>query len=194
MLFNSADFIVFFIIVLLLYYILPHRVRWVMLLGASLIFYMAWEPALVVLILFSSFSNYAFSLAIYGSKDRLIRKRLLIFSMLINFGLLFIFKYLVFINNSFMWLFDFAGLKYPINEFDIILPMGISFYTFQAAGYTFDVYRGDIKPQRNYLKFTLFITFFPQLVAGPIERAGNLWDVFSDITHSSGITSFWEQK
>ncbi len=174
MLFNSADFIVFFIIVLLLYYILPHRVRWVMLLGASLIFYMAWEPSLVVLILFSSFSNYALSLAIYGKKDKLIRKRLLIISMIINFGLLFIFKYLVFINNSLMWVFNFANLHYPINEFDIILPMGISFYTFQAAAYTIDVYRGDIKPQKNYLKFTLFITFFPQLVAGPIERAKNL--------------------
>lgn len=173
MLFNSANFIIFFIIVLFLYYILPHRVRWIMLLIASLYFYMCWEPALILLILFSSAANYLISNSM-RKKEQRVKKRLLILSIVINFGMLFIFKYLVFASELLNCVFGVLGAEYPIREFNIILPMGISFYTFQAAGYTFDVYRGEIEPQKNWFKFTLFITFFPQLVAGPIERAKNL--------------------
>lgn len=99
---------------------------------------------------------------------------MLILSLIINFGLLFVFKYMMFINHSFMSVYEYFGWNYPINDFNIILPMGISFYTFQAASYTIDIYRNAYKPERNYFKFTLFVTFFPQLVAGPIERADRL--------------------
>ncbi len=172
MLFNSLDFIIFFICVVFLYYTLPHKIRWIMLLIASCIFYMCWRWELIFLIFFSTLSNYILALCIDKHRDK--SKLFLILSLIINFGLLFIFKYMMFINHTFMFIYEHFGWTYPINDFNIILPMGISFYTFQAAGYTLDVYRKDIKPEKNYFKLTLFITFFPQLVAGPIERADRL--------------------
>ncbi len=178
MLFNSFSYIVFFVVVTALYFVFPHKLRWIILLAASYIFYMAWKPELIVLIVFSTFSNYAISRKIYASEDAKKRKKLLVLSLVINFGLLFIFKYLVFLNETFIGIFDFGGGKWPIESFDIILPMGISFYTFQAASYTIDVYKGVIKPVKNYGKFSLFITFFPQLVAGPIARNKNLLPQF----------------
>lgn len=171
MIFNSFTFIVFFITVLILYYTIPHRFRWIMLLLASYIFYMAWRPVLILLILFSTLANFLIASQFDKVKNR---KLLLILSIIINFGLLFIFKYSIFINHTFMNVFSALGVHYPINDFDIILPMGISFYTFQAAGYTFDVYNKRTKPIDNFFKFSLFITFFPQLVAGPIERTDDL--------------------
>ncbi len=172
MLFNSLTFILFFIAVVILHYILPHKFRWIMLLAASLIFYMCWRAELIVLILFTSFVNYFISLMIYKYVNK--AKLLLIISLIINFGFLIVFKYLVFISDTFKCIYEYFGLVYPVKEFDIILPMGISFYTFQAASYTIDVYKKTYKPEKNYFKFTLFITFFPQLVAGPIERADRL--------------------
>lgn len=174
MLFNSLEFIIFFVTVIGLYYILPHKFRWILLLVSSYIFYMAWRIELIALILFTTFVNYFCALKIYDSNDLKYRKKILVWSMVINFGLLIIFKYLMFISHSFKWIYECLGLVYPIGEFNIILPMGISFYTFQAASYTIDIYRNAYKPERSFLKFSLFITFFPQLVAGPIERADNL--------------------
>lgn len=174
MLFNSMDFLLFFTAVVMLYYILPHKFRWMLLLTSSYIFYMAWRPELILLILFSTFVNYFVSLRIHKIQNKVIKRRWLIFSMVVNFGLLFIFKYMMFINHTFMGLYQSLGWEYPIGEFNIILPMGISFYTFQAASYTIDIYRGNYKPERNFFKFSLFVTFFPQLVAGPIERADRL--------------------
>lgn len=178
MLFNSFQFLVFFIAVVFFYYLLPHRFRWILLLAASYYFYMVWKPALIVLIVFSTFINYILSLAIERERQERKRKHFLLASIFINFGLLFIFKYLVFLNQSIMGLFMKTGVTYPIPDFDIILPMGISFYTFQAASYTIDVYRKKIKPIRHYGIFSLYITFFPQLVAGPIERSENLLPQF----------------
>lgn len=174
MLFNSFTFICFFIAVVLLHYILPHKWRFPLLLIASYLFYMAWRPGLIVLILFSTFLNFIISRAIADTSSLSRKKWLFVLSLIINFGLLFIFKYLVLINHSFMFLFTALQLHYPVPDFDVILPMGISFFTFQAASYTFDVYRGDMKPERNFFRLSLFITFFPQLVAGPIERADSL--------------------
>ncbi len=178
MLFNSFHYLLFFIAVSISYFLLPQKRRWILLLAASYIFYMAWRPELIVLIMFSTAVNYFLSLLIYRSKRENKRKSYLVASIVINFGLLFIFKYLVFFNHSFMALFGRLGLSYPIRDFDIILPMGISFYTFQAASYTIDVYRKKIKPVRHYGIFSLYITFFPQLVAGPIERSENLLPQF----------------
>jgi len=168
MLFNSLNFIIFLIIVVSFYYILPHKLRWVFLLFASCYFYMAWKAELIVLILFSTFINYL--CAVFMDKYRHRAKLILTISLIVNFGMLFVFKYLLLINQTVIYFFGQSAL----GNFNIILPMGISFYTFQAVGYTIDVYRNTVKPQPNYFKFTLFITFFPQLVAGPIERTENL--------------------
>ena len=154
MLFNSFTFIVFFITVSILYFIIPHSVRWVLLLAASFVFYMAWNPYLIVLILFTIFVNYFSALRIYSEKRKRHKKRILIFSMLVDFGLLFIFKYLGFMNDTLLALF---GNNWPVETLNIILPMGISFYTFQAVSYTIDVYRGDIKPERHFGIFALFV-------------------------------------
>ncbi len=123
-----------------------------------------------MLILFSSLVNYTGARLVENGGG----KRALIPALVIDIGLLFVFKYLVFVNESFRWLYELLGKTYPVGRFDIILPMGISFYTFQGMGYLIDIYRGEYKAEKNYLKFTLFITFFPQLVAGPIERADRL--------------------
>lgn len=178
MIFNSFEFLVFFIISTAIYFVVPQRVKWIVLLIASYIFYMAWRPELIVLIVFSTLINYLFSRQIYTRKNLKKKKRLLIACLLINFGLLFVFKYLAFATNTFNYLFGLVGIPYEMRQFDIILPMGISFYTFQASAYTIDVYRGEIKPERNFFRFSLFISFFPQLVAGPIERTKNLLPQF----------------
>ncbi len=198
MLFNSFHFIVFFIIVTIGYYILPQRWRWILLLISSYYFYMCWNPIFILLIVFSTFINYIFSLTIAKEKDFKKRKKYLLVTIAINFGLLFLFKYAVFFNESILsalgsilqWWYRDLGAEgamqkaqqilqsYPAKDFDIMLPMGISFYTFQAASYTMDVYRADVKPVRHYGMFSLFITFFPQLVAGPIERSSQLLPQF----------------
>ena len=174
MLFNSFTFIVFFIAVSALYFVLPHKIRWILLLAASCIFYMAWNPKLIILILITIFINYTAALYIYKCKNQK-GKKILILTLFIDFGLLFIFKYLGFMNDTLLAMF---GDNWPIKALNIILPMGISFYTFQAASYTIDVYRGTIKPERHFGIFALFVMFFPQLVAGPIERSENLLPQF----------------
>lgn len=182
MIFNSLEFIIFFIVVVALYFAMPHRMRWVLLLAASYIFYMAWRAELIILILFSTLANYWVSHQIHRSDGKR-KKNLLILSLVINFGLLLIFKYFIFLSDSAYLLMGQLGFTVTPSEFDIILPMGISFYTFQAAAYTIDVYRGQIAPVKNYGKFSLFITFFPQLVAGPIERSKNLIPQFDREHH-----------
>ncbi len=174
MVFNSFDFIVFFSFILLVYYLLPHRWRWVLLLLGSCFFYAAWNPLLLLLLFFSVGCNFGIAKTIDREKAAKRRRGWLVLSLVINFGILFLFKYLLFFTDSLAVLCSVLGLAYQPPAFSIILPMGISFYTFQAAGYTIDVYRKQIKPQQNLFKFTLFITFFPQLVAGPIERADHL--------------------
>ncbi len=171
MLFNSFTFLIFFTLNVIIYYLLPHKMRWIFLLVCSYIFYMFWKPVLIILIVFSTLVNFVAAKMIY---DDIYKKTTLTVCMAINFGLLFIFKYLTFINTSIASAFGFLGLNYPIPAFDIILPMGISFYTFQAASYTIDVYRDIYKPEKNFFRFSLFISFFPQLVAGPIERTDRL--------------------
>lgn len=178
MLFNSFNFLVFFVLITIFYYITPHKLRWVLLLAGSYYFYMCWRPVFVILLIFITFVNYISAIAVYMVKRQKEKKRILTVSLIINFGILFIFKYLNFFTSSVASALAFMGINSPVREFDIILPMGISFFTFQAAAYTIDVYRGKIKPVKHYGKFSLFISFFPQLVAGPIERSENLLPQF----------------
>lgn len=164
MIFNSLEFLVFLPLVLLLYSVIPAKFRWVLLLLASYYFYMAWRPEYIFLIVFSTLAGYGTALAIQRSEDQRSRKGWLVLCLLLNLGLLAVFKYYGFFNSI-------AGNILP--GLDLLLPVGISFYTFQILGYTIDVYRGRLLAERHIGRFALFVTFFPQLVAGPIERAGN---------------------
>ena len=182
MLFNSIEFLFFFPIVVLAYFIIPKKVRYIWLLLASYIFYMGWNAAYALLLLASTVVTYLSGLLL----DKLsrspddtphrtsMRKLIVALSCIISLGILFFYKYFTFALSLVSGAFALAGISLNVPTFDIILPVGISFYTFQALSYTIDVYRGDIPAERNFLRYALFVSFFPQLVAGPIERSRNL--------------------
>lgn len=179
MLFNSWQFAVFFPIVFLLYFALPHKYRWVMLLLASYWFYMSWDPELVVLIAFVTGLTYVCG-RLLGRAEQAAWKRKLILAIgvLAPIGLLFYFKYFNFISSQVTALLQAWSLPVSERTLDIILPVGISFYTFQALSYVIDVYRNPTAMQTHVGYYALFISFFPQLVAGPIERTGDLMPQF----------------
>lgn len=174
MLFNSLHFLLFFPIVTFLYFRLSHKYRWILLLVASCYFYMSWKAEYILLILFVAGIDYVAALKIVGTKNQKLRKIYLAISLSSNIGILFAFKYFNFISDSVREVL--AQFSIPMDPIllNIILPVGISFHTFQSMGYAIDVYRGALKPERNFWRFALFVTYFPQLVAGPIERATNL--------------------
>ncbi len=171
MLFNSIDFIVFLAIVAAAYFAFPQRARWLVLLVASYAFYMSWNPTYIVLIVGSTLIDFFVSNRLGRTENKVKRSRLLTISLIANLGLLFVFKYWNFFNENARALF---GESWVVPDLDVLLPVGISFYTFQTLGYTVDVYRKQISPERNLGRFALYVTFFPQLVAGPIERASHL--------------------
>lgn len=187
MLFNSIEFLIFFPIVCILYWILPQKFRNVFLLVASYYFYMNWEPVYALLILFSTVSTWFASLKIAGTDNPRTRKAWLTACLVANFGILFIFKYLTFITTSVFALLNATGLRMEVPEFSILLPVGISFYTFQAVGYIVDVMRRTTKPTHSLMKYALFVSFFPQLVAGPIERSSNLLPQFDEKHTFNGV-------
>lgn len=179
MLFNSFGFLLFFPIVCAIYFLLRcNKYRNPFLLLASYYFYMNWEPVYALLILLSTILTYACGLLVEKNGDVKKKKLFLTASLLINFSILFLFKYYNFINESVFQLLSIAGIRLSLPTFNLLLPVGISFYTFQAVGYTIDVYRGTIKAEKNFFIYALFVSFFPQLVAGPIERAKNLLSQF----------------
>lgn len=178
MLFNSFAFLVFFPTVALLYFLMPHKFRWVFLLAASYYFYMNWKPIYAILIFGSTFITWGSGYMIDQTENKSKRKLYLTLSLIINFGILILYKYFDFINESVFAMLEMANLRWPVPNLDLLLPVGISFYTFQAVGYTIDVYRGDLKAEKNLGIYALFVSFFPQLVAGPIERATNLLPQF----------------
>ena len=178
MLFNSFGFLLFFPLISIGHFIVPKRFRTVYLLLASYYFYMNWKPVYALLIASSTIITYACGYLISISSSLSSKKLLLIISLIINFGILFLFKYFNFIGSSITELFELLNVDMIIPNFDILLPVGISFYTFQAVGYSIDVYKGEIKEEQNFLNYALFVSFFPQLVAGPIERAKNLLPQF----------------
>lgn len=171
--FNSLQYITFLPIGLIIYYLVPRKVKNFSLLLLSLYFYMCWEAKYVLLMLFSIFATYICGILI--EKEILGKRKLwLICCLIINIGILFFFKYFNFFGDTSESLFSLIGIKFTAPTFDILLPVGISFYTFQALGYTMDVYRKDIKAEKNFIDYALFVSFFPQLVAGPIERTKNI--------------------
>lgn len=183
MLFNSLEFLIFFPIVVGIYFAVPHRYRWILLLGASYYFYAAWRLEYLPLILLSTLVDYVAGLQMARHPERAQRRPYLILSLLTNLGLLFAFKYFNFFNDSARALFNQFNIFYDVPAFQVLLPVGISFYTFQTLSYTIDVYRGRLEPERHLGIFALFVAFFPQLVAGPIERAAHMLPQFY-IRHS----------
>ena len=173
MTFDSPAFLMFLPVVVAIHWWLPHRWRKYWLLGTSWFFYMYWNPALIVLLLFSTVVDYCCSRGMDHADEKR-RKALLMVSVFVNLGLLCSFKYLDFFGENINALCAAVGIGYRVPEFNLILPVGISFYTFQTMSYTIDVYRGRTPAERDFVTFALYVTFFPQLVAGPIERAGTL--------------------
>lgn len=172
MLFNSYTFVIFLTIVLIIYYLLPKwEIRKLVLLISSYIFYAVWNPPFVFLIWLSTISDFVLARKVYESKDISKKKYFLSLSLIINLGLLIFFKYSQFLLDNFVWLLGLFDISYIPPELNIILPIGISFYTFQTLSYTIDIYKGSAKPCESFLDFALYVTFFPQLVAGPIVRS-----------------------
>jgi D-alanyl-lipoteichoic acid acyltransferase DltB (MBOAT superfamily) len=149
-----------------------------MLLFASYYFYMNWEPAYALLLLTSTVVTYFASLGIGHFKEKQKKKICLVSSLVLNLSILFLFKYYNFLASNISIALDICGLAIDIPKFGLLLPVGISFYTFQALGYSIDVYRGTTKVEHNFFTYALFVSFFPQLVAGPIERSNNLLPQF----------------
>jgi len=179
MLFNSLDFFIFFPAVVVLYFILPLRFRWVLLLAASYFFYMKWKPIYVLLIVASTLVDYLAAQQMSRHVEKKKRKPWLYLSLASNLGILLTFKYYNFFQENINELLigaDGSGYQLPIAEW--LLPMGISFYTFQTMAYSIDVYNSKIKAEKHLGYFALYVTYFPQLVAGPIERAQNLLPEF----------------
>ncbi|MCC7501226.1 MAG: MBOAT family protein [Flavobacteriales bacterium] len=174
MLFNSFAFCcVFFPLVTVLYFVLPHRWRWLLLLLASCWFYMAFVPVYILILAFTILVDYAAGLLIERSEGSR-RKAWLIASIVANLGVLSVFKYWNFLNQNIGELFRSAGLGYGVPDLGILLPIGLSFHTFQSLSYTIEVYRGGQRAERRPGIFALYVMFYPQLVAGPIERPANL--------------------
>ena len=174
MTFNSWEFLIFFPVVVALYFLLPKKCKWPMLLIASYFFYMYYQAELVVLILGTTLISWLASNVISRSKKGWVRKLMLTLTLVVCFGVLFFFKYFNFLADSVVSIVELLGGEPDPVALDLILPVGISFYTFQTLSYVIDVYRGDIEPERNFFFYALFVSFFPQLVAGPIERPDNL--------------------
>ncbi|MEN9571183.1 MAG: hypothetical protein RL172_2414, partial [Bacteroidota bacterium] len=177
MLFNSFHFLFYFIIVTVLYFALAHNRRWIWLLLASCYFYMAFVPVYIFILAFTIVVDYFAGILIGQAKGKK-KRQYLILSLVANIGTLCFFKYYNFFNDSLSYLLGLGQWHNPIPQLSILLPIGLSFHTFQAMSYTIEVYRGNQKPERHFGIYALYVMFYPQLVAGPIERPQNLLHQF----------------
>lgn len=192
MLFNSFTFLIFFGVFILIYKLLPSRYRKYGLLVASYTFYAFWRFEYVFLLLFSTLVDYVFALQIEKSKQKQTRKLYLLSSLSINLGLLIFFKYVDFFGENIASLASLLGLEASWTTLHLVLPLGISFYTFQTISYTLDVYKGRLSAEKNFVNVALYVSFFPQLIAGPIERARDLLPQFNQlICRFSPEAAFW---
>ena len=174
MVFNSIEYVIFLPIVVLLFYLLPQKVRWLMLLAASCVFYMWFVPKYILILLVTIVIDYSAGILMERHADEPKKKKtFLVISIVSTLLVLFVFKYLGFINDNFVWLCQKLGLDVRTSV-KIILPIGLSFHTFQSMSYVIEVYRGHQKAERHFGYYSLYVMFFPQLVTGPIERPGNL--------------------
>jgi len=177
MLFNSISFFFFFTIVTILYFVLPYKYRWLLLLLSSCYFYMSFVPVYILILGFTIIIDFYAGIFIEHATGKK-RRSLLICSLVANIGILAVFKYYNFINTNIASLLGYYGYKNPMPYLTILLPIGLSFHTFQAMSYTIEVYRGNQKPERHFGIYALYVMFYPQLVAGPIERPQNLLHQF----------------
>lgn len=176
--FISAQFLLFFPIVTILYFLIPDRFRWAWLLAASYFFYLSWNPFYGIFLAVSTVITYLSGILIERA-NRLqdarrsvrLKKAWVALSLILNLGILAVFKYLNFFSEIVSGVQSLFGTGAAAAKFDLLLPVGISFYTFQAVSYTIDVYRGDVKPMRHFGKYALFVSFFPQISSGPIQKA-----------------------
>lgn len=173
MLFNSIEFIIFFIVVTSIYFLLPHKYKWILLLGASCYFYMAFVPVYILILGFTIVIDYIAGIYIEKTQGKK-RKLFLIFSLIANIGVLVVFKYYNFLNDSLGVALGDFGYENSLPYLNILLPIGLSFHTFQAMSYTIEVYRGNQKAEKHFGIYSLYVMFYPQLVAGPIERPQNI--------------------
>lgn len=181
MLFNSIDFAIFLPVVFILYWFITNKslkLQNFLIVAASYLFYGWWDWRFLFLVFFSTVVDYLIGLGLSKEENKVKRKFLLWSSILVNLGLLGFFKYYNFFLDNFITAFTFFGTEINANSLNIILPVGISFYTFQTLSYTIDVYKRRLEPARDLIAFSAFVSFFPQLVAGPIERATNLLPQF----------------
>ncbi len=194
--FNSIHFLIFFPVVLLIYFIIPKKARYIWLLVASYYFYMSWNAKYALLIAFSTIVTYLCGIIIEhlgideSEKYHRLRKFVLVAGIVLNLLILFAFKYLDFAIDTINSVLSHFNITLIENNLDLLLPVGISFYTFQALGYVIDVYRKDVKAEYNIFRYALFVSFFPQLVAGPIERSGKL---MTQLNHSDKI-KVWDYE
>lgn len=181
MLFNSIDFAVFLPIVFILYWFVTNRnltLQNVLIVGASYVFYGWWDWKFLLLIVLSTIIDYFVGIGLSKEENKFKRKALLYTSVIVNLGFLGFFKYYNFFVDNFIAAFTLFGSEIQPNTLNIILPVGISFYTFQTLSYSIDVYKRNLEPTKDFIAFSAFVSFFPQLVAGPIERATNLLPQF----------------
>lgn len=174
MLFNSFAFAIFLPIVFILYWLLPHKFRWILMLVSSYYFYMSWNAKYVFLILFTTIVSYGAAILLENAQSKKRKKLILVATAIACLGVLFFFKYFNFVSESVAAVLGMFAI--PMNPvlLKLLLPVGISFYTFQTLSYVIDVYKGDIAAERHFGYYAAFVSFFPQLVAGPIERTTNL--------------------
>ena len=172
--FNSLQFLIFLPVVLGLYWLIPQKFRWMLLLVASYYFYMSWNAGLVFLIAGTTLVSYLAGIAIEKSEKKTTRRAFLVLTLVVCIGILIFFKYFNFLLDSVISFLNLFTLNIESFSLDLILPIGISFYTFQTLSYVIDVYRGTVKAEKHLGYYALFVSFFPQLVAGPIERPGDL--------------------
>jgi len=183
MIFNSLTFLFFLLIVFTIFWSLNNRLRNIFLLLVSCIFYGFWRWEYLIVMFFSAFTDYYTSLFIYNTPETNKKKRrfLLFVTLIVNLGMLFYFKYLYFVLDNSNSILSYFNIDFNFTLYHILLPFGISFYTFETISYTVDVYRGITKPEKSFLNYFLFVTFFPKLVAGPIQRASELIPQFKKI-------------
>ena len=178
MLFNSLSFLIFFPIVTLVYFLLPHKIRWAWLLAASCYFYMFFKAVYILILFFTIIIDYFAGILLENENNPQRKRWWLIMSLIANIGVLAVFKYYNFLNSNISGLYTLAGHHNPIPYLSILLPIGLSFHTFQAMSYTIEVYRGNQKAERHFGIYSLYVMFYPQLVAGPIERPQNMLHQF----------------
>ena len=174
MLFNSFLFAIFLPIVFCCYWSLPHKFRWAWLLLTSYYFYMSWNSKYIFLIIFTTVVSYVAAIRLERTDEQSQKKVIVLSAVFFCLGVLFYFKYFNFLSQSLCGLIELFAIKLHPVTVDVLLPVGISFYTFQTLSYVIDVYKGRIKAEHHLGYYALFVSFFPQLVAGPIERPINL--------------------